>query len=216
MSAYPDPTTMYPLGDIDRLVFLKTVISSPLIEVGDFTYYDDPKGPEGFEQNVLYHFPFIGDRLVIGRFCQIAAETKFIMNGGNHRMDGFTTFPFLIFGGDWANQAGDETDFAGRGDTIIGNDVWIGYDALIMPGTVIGDGAIIAARSVVTKDVPPYAVVAGNPAKVVRMRFDEATVDALLSVRWWDWDIETITAHIPEICGQDIKMLKAIDETQSR
>lgn len=210
MTSYPDAATRYPLAGIERLAFLKAVVSNPMIEVGDYTYYDDPKGVERFEENVLYHFPFIGDRLIIGRFCQIAAETKFIMNGGNHRTGGFSTFPFFIFGGDWSGRIEGEADPNVRGDTIVGNDVWFGYDALIMPGVTVGDGAIIATRSVVTKDVPPYAVVAGNPAKVVKMRFDPRTIERLLAIKWWDWDIETISAHIPQICGLDLDALEAV------
>lgn len=210
MTTYPDAATRYPLAGIERLAFLKTVVSNPMIEVGDYTYYDDPKGVERFEENVLYHFPFIGDRLIIGRFCQIAAETKFIMNGGNHRTGGISAFPFFIFGGDWSGRIEGEAEPNIRGDTIVGNDVWIGYDALIMPGITVGDGAIIATRSVVTKDVPPYAVVAGNPAKVVKMRFDPRTIERLLAIKWWDWDIETITAHIPQICGLDLEALEAV------
>ena len=210
MTGYPNPATRYPLAGIERLAFLKAVVTNPMIEVGDYTYYDDPKGVERFEENVLYHFPFIGDRLIIGRFCQIAAETKFIMNGGNHSLDGLSTYPFYIFGGDWAGRVDGESDPNVRGDTLVGNDVWIGYDALIMPGVTIGDGAVIATRSVVTKDVPPYAVVAGNPAQVVKMRFDAETIDRLLALRWWDWDVEAITAHIPEICGLDLAALEAV------
>lgn len=210
MTHGPNPATAYPLDGIDRLAFLKAVVTNPMIEVGDYTYYDDPKGPERFEENVLYHFPFIGDRLIIGKFCQIAAEVKFIMNGGNHRSDGVSTFPFFIFGGDWSGRVDGETDPVMRGDTVIGNDVWIGYDALIMPGVRIGDGAIIGTRSVVTKDVPPYAVVAGNPATVVKMRFDDKTIDSLLKVSWWDWDIAEITAHIPQICDGDVDALRAV------
>jgi len=211
VTGYPNPMVRYPLKDIDRLVFLKTVITNPLIEVGDYTYYDDPDGPENFEQNnVLYHFPFIGDRLRIGKFCQIAARAKFVMNGGNHAQKGFSTFPFFIFGGEWAGRVDGETDHEARGDTTVGNDVWIGYDALIMPGVTVGNGAIIGSRSVVTKDVPPYSVVAGNPAEVVRMRFDDQVIEALLEIRWWDWDIETVTSHIPAILGADIDTLEAI------
>lgn len=210
MTSYPDAATRYPLAGIERLAFLKAVVSNPMIVVGDYTYYDDPKGVERFEENVLYHFPFIGDRLIIGRFCQIAAETKFIMNGGNHHTGGFSTFPFFIFGGDWSGRIEGEVEPNIRGDTIVGNDVWIGYDALIMPGITVGDGAIIATRSVVTKDVPPYAVVAGNPAKVVKMRFDPRTIERLLAIKWWDWKIETITAHIPQICGLDLEALEAV------
>ena len=208
MSEIPDAGRLYPLDGIDRLVFLRPLISNPLIEVGDYTYYDNPAGPERFEEHVLYHFDFIGDRLRIGRFCQIAAETIFIMNGGNHRMAGFSAFPFPIFGGRWSGRFEGETDFPDKGDMTIGNDVWIGFGATLMPGISVGDGAIIGARAVVTEDVPPYAVVAGNPARVTRMRFDAETVQCLLEIRWWDWDIERITRSIPQICGNDIEALR--------
>src|SRR4051812_2210904 len=172
----PDPLDVHPMPGHPRVTYLKPYVTRPNIEVGDFTYYDDPTGADAFERNVLYHFDFVGDWLRIGRFCAIAAETKFIMNGSNHRTDGFSTYPFLIFGGDWAGRFAEEADFPARGDTVIGNDVWIGYDALIMPGVTIGDGAIIAARSVVSRDVPPYAIVGGNPAQTIRQRFDDATI----------------------------------------
>lgn len=178
----------------------------PNIEIGEYSYYDDPAGPQGFRENILYHYEFSGDRLVIGRFCAIATGAKFVMNGGNHRTDGLSTFPFTIFAG-WRGRWEGELQFPSRGDTVVGNDVWIGYDALVMPGVAIGDGAVVAARSVVTKDVPPYAIVGGNPATVVRARYDEATVKRLLALAWWDWPIEAITRAIPAIGRGDIAAL---------
>lgn len=201
------PDIRYPIPGVTRTVFLKTVIRSPLIAVGDYTYYDDPDGPERFEENVLYHFPFIGDRLVIGRFCQIAAKATFVMNGANHGTGGLSTYPFAAFGGAWADRFPGELDGENKGDLVVGNDVWIGCDALLMPGVQVGDGAVIGARSVVTKDVPPYAVVAGNPAELVRMRFDEDTIAQLLRIRWWDWDVDKITSLIPAIGTGDIAAL---------
>ena len=208
MVEIPNPDTRLPIPNIERTVFLKTVVTNPMIEVGDYSYYDDPDDPDGFEKNVLYHFNFVGDRLIIGRFCQIASGATFIMNGANHRTDGFSTYPFPVFGGGWANRFGGELDFPNHGNTVIGNDVWIGYQALFMPGVKVGDGAIIAAKAVVTEEVPPYTVVAGNPAKPIRKRFDDVTIKELLSIAWWDWDIETITRAIPAISQADIAALK--------
>ena len=204
-NAGPDPATRYPIPGVVRSGFLKNFITRPTIEVGDFTYYDDPRGPERFEENVLYHFDFIGDRLVIGRFCSIAAETRFLMNGGNHPTTWGTTYPFPIFGRGW--EAAMPTSWPHKGDTRVGNDVWIGYGSTIMPGVTIGDGAIVASCSVVTKDVPPYAIVGGNPAKVVRYRFGEATIARLLELRWWDWPIERITARVADLCSDDVSAL---------
>lgn len=205
----PSPTQRYPMPGITRLVFLKNVLKNPAIQVGDFTYYDDPEGPEGFERNVLYHFDFIGDCLIIGKFCQIAAGARFIMNGGNHRMNGFSTYPFPIFGQGWKGHFEGELDVPFKGDTVIGNDVWIGHDALFMPGVRVGDGAIIGTRAVVTQDVPPYAVVGGNPARLIRYRFDDATIAALLRIRWWEWDIAKITRNLPAIGRTDLAALEA-------
>lgn len=206
MSA-PDPNRRYPLPGVARLVFLKSVIENPRILVGDYTYYDDPAGPERFEDRVLYHFDFEEDRLVIGKFCQIAAEPTFLMNGANHRTDGISAFPFVIFGEDWKGRFEGETDFPSRGDTVIGNDVWIGYGATFLPGITVGDGAIVAARSVVSADVPPYTVVAGNPARPVRQRFPDRDIATLQRLAWWDWPVDRITAAIPLICAGDVTAL---------
>ncbi|MGE5514669.1 MAG: CatB-related O-acetyltransferase [Bacteroidota bacterium] len=203
----PDPNDPHPMAGFPRVGFLKNFITRPNIQVGDYTYYDDPAGPERFEdENVLYHYDFIGDRLVIGRFCAIATGACFMMNGGNHATAGFSTYPFLIFGHGWDRLT---PDFPNRGDTVVGNDVWIGHDATIMPGVTIGDGAIIAAKSVVSADVRPYAVVAGNPAREVKRRFDDDVVEELLRLRWWDWPVERITAHLEAITGADLGALKA-------
>lgn len=215
----PDPDTTYPMQGFSQICFLKNVIAHPNIEVGDFTYYDDPDGVENFEKNVLYHFPFIGDRLIIGKFCAIARGAKFIMNGANHQMNGISTFPFFIFGNGWevAQPAAGELPY--KGDTIIGNDVWIGYDALIMPGVTIGDGAIIAARSVVSADVPPYTIVGGNPAQTVRRRFDADSVERLQSIAWWDRPITWVTRYLNLIRAGDIDALEralADDSTNER
>lgn len=203
----PDPNDPRPMQGFPRVGFLKNLITRPNIVVGDYTYYDDPAGPERFEtENVLYHYDFIGDRLVIGRFCAIATGATFMMNGGNHVTSGFSTYPFMIFGQGWERVV---PDFPNRGDTVIGNDVWIGHSATIMPGITIGDGAIVAAKAVVSADVRPYAVVAGNPAREVRRRFDDAVVAELLRLRWWEWPVERITAHLEAITGADLGALRA-------
>lgn len=209
--AIPDPTTRHPLAHADRVVFLKAVVDAPGIEVGDYSYYDDPVEPDRFaEKAVLHHYPDVyGDRLVIGRFVAIAAGVRFFMNGANHALSGFSTYPFPIFGGAWAESV-DLASFAagGRGDTVVGNDVWIGTEALILPGVTIGDGAIVGARAVVAADVPAYAVVAGNPARVMKMRFDDETIGRLLAVAWWTWPVDRITRHLPAIAGADIAALE--------
>lgn len=188
---------------------MKEVVSGNNIKVGDFTYYDDPEAPEAFqEKNVLYHFDFVGDRLDIGKFCALAAGTRFIMNGANHRLDGPSTFPFPIFGGAWAEHADLIAGLPSKGDTQVGNDVWFGFGATIMPGITIGHGSIIASKSVVTKNVPPYAIVAGNPARIVDMRFDDGTIERLLAVAWWDWPVEKVTANIRDIMAGDVAALE--------
>lgn len=207
----PDPDTTYPLPAHPRVCFLKNVIDRANISVGDYTYYDDPVEPERFaEKRVLYHYEFLGDRLVIGRFCAIAAGATFIMNGANHAMGGFSTYPFQIFGNGWETGFDvDDYKTSLRGDTIVGNDVWIGMEATIMPGVTVGDGAIIAAKSVVTGNVPPYAVVGGNPARVMRRRFPDAMIAALLEIAWWNWDVDKITRNLGAIMGTDLAALEA-------
>lgn len=203
-----DPAERFPFGAaILRTGFLKNFITRPNIEVGDYTYYDDPAGPQQFEEHVLYHFDFIGDKLRIGKFCAIGARTTFVMNGGNHRGSGFSTYPFAVFGGAWAGRFDEELVFPNKGDTVVENDVWTGYDSLVMPGVRIGNGAIVATRAVVTSDVPDYAIVAGNPARIVRMRFDEATVAELLRIAWWNWDAQKITRNIAAIGQNDLEAL---------
>lgn len=207
----PNPNIKHPIAMHPRVGFLKGLVTSPNIEIGDFTYYDDPDGPDKFaEKCVLHHYDFIGDRLVIGKFCAIAEGARFIMNGANHAMSGFSTYPFNIFGHGWEEGFDPETwSKEIRGDTIVENDVWIGMDAVIMPGVRIGNGAIVAAKSVVTHDVPPYAIVAGNAAKVVKMRFDDFTVRRLLKAAWWDWPVDKIGRNLDAIRGADISKLEA-------
>ncbi|MGW8314548.1 MAG: Vat family streptogramin A O-acetyltransferase [Bacteroidales bacterium] len=200
----PDPNNKTPLEDFPQVGFLKNFITRKNITVGDYTYYDDPLGPERFEDNVLYHFDFIGDRLVIGKFCAIARDVIFIMNGANHPMNGFSTYPFYIFGNGWEKGTPNPDNNKIKGDTIVGNDVWIGYNTTIMPGITIGDGAIIASKSVVTKDIPPFHIVGGNPAKIIRPRFDEGTIQSLLELAWWDWPIEKLTENLEKIIERDL------------
>jgi virginiamycin A acetyltransferase len=203
----PDPDCIYPINGYDKLVFLKHFVKAKNIFVGDYTYFDDRRnGPENFEEfNILYNYDFSKVKLVIGKFCAIAAETKFIMTG-DHKLDAITTYPFPIFGHGW-ETAFDVKDLPVKGDIIVGNDVWFGYDSLIMNGVTIGHGAIIAARAVVVKDVPPYAIVAGNPAKVVKMRFDDATIARLLDLAWWNWAIERINRNLKALCQLDLNSL---------
>jgi len=188
---YPDPNTLYPIKGVTRTVYLKNIIKNPQIIVGDYTYYDDPEDVYNFEKNVLYLFDFMADKLIIGKFCQIATGVRFIMNGSNHAMGGFSTYPFKVFGEEWAIK--DPMQVISKGDTIIGNDVLIGNNATIMQGIKLGDGAIIGTNSLVTKNVEPYTIVGGNPAKEIRKRFDPETIDFLLTLKWWDWDVEKIT-----------------------
>lgn len=208
----PDPDDRSPMKGFAQVGYLKNFISSPNIIVGDYTYYDDPQGPQRFEDNVLYHFDFVGDKLIIGKFCAIARDVTFIMNGANHKMSGFSTYPFEIFGNGWEKVKPDISAYPYRGDTEIGNDVWIGYRATLMPGVRVGHGAIIASRSVVTGDVPDYAIVGGNPARVIRYRFDQHTIEQLRDIAWWDWSADKITRHLDAIAGHDLAALKAAAE----
>ncbi|MBE9224968.1 Vat family streptogramin A O-acetyltransferase [Phormidium sp. LEGE 05292] len=206
---YPDPKNLHPMQGFPQVCFIKNTVSNPNIIIGDYTYYDDPEDSENFDRNVLYHFPFIGDKLIIGKFCAIARNVKFIMNGANHKMSAFSTYPFNIFGNGWERVTPEPSELPFKGDTVIGNDVWIGYEAAIMPGVKVGDGAIIAAKSVVTKDVKPYTIVGGNPAQLIRQRFSDEIINILLEIAWWDWDIEKITRNLEKIVGADIEALKS-------
>ena len=203
----PDKDKKFPLDHYDRLCFLKNIITNPNIIVGDYTYYDDFKDVHQFENNVKYLFDFSGDQLIIGKFCMIASDVSFIMNGGNHASAGISAYPFAIFGGDWAG-AMEGKSYPSKGNTVIGNDVWIGYRATIMPGVSIGDGAIIGTQAVVTKDVAPYTIVGGNPAKKIQKRFSDDIINRLLELAWWDWDIEKITKHVSLLISGDVDSLE--------
>lgn len=202
----PDKDKMFPLDHYDRLCFLKNVVKNPNIIVGDYTYYDDFENVENFEKNVKYHFDFLEDQLIIGKFCMIASDVKFIMNGANHLTDALTTYPFAIFGNGWEN-AMENKSYPQKGNITIGNDVWIGYNATIMSGVSIGDGAIIATNSTVVKNVEPYSIVGGNPAKEIKKRFPEATISKLLKLQWWNWDLEKITNKLKNLTDHNIDEL---------
>lgn len=204
---YVNPDVVYPIENWCRTCFLKNIITDPQIIVGDYTYYDDTEDVYNFEKNVLYLFDFIGDKLIIGKFCQIASGVRFIMNGANHAMGGISTYPFEVFGKSWSNTLSNDLN---KGDTVIGNDVWIGNSATIMPGVKIGHGAIIGTNTLVTKDVAPYTIVGGNPGKLIRNRFDQQTIDFLLELAWWDWPIERITKHVKDISSGNLETLRAL------
>ena len=211
----PSPNAIFP-NEYKTSCFIKNVITAPNISVGDYTYYDDTVDPTGFEKNnVLFNYPEFGEKLVIGRFCQIASGTKFIMGAANHRLNSATTYPFNVFGGDWTkNTPPHMSELPRKGDTIIGNDVWIGRESVIMPGVKIGDGAIIAAYSVVAKDVPAYTVYGGNPSKFIKNRFDDELKDLLLRFRWWDLSPENLVDILPLLCDPDLEKLRNFLKTK--
>ncbi|XYK82504.1 MAG: CatB-related O-acetyltransferase [Labrenzia sp.] len=206
----PIPDHTYPFNGEPHTVFLKNVITRPNIEVGDYTYYHDDTHAAEFEtRNVRYHFDFVGDKLRIGRFCALASGTTFIMNGANHAMTGFSTYPFNIFGNGWEEGFDPATIFDHlRGDTLVQHDIWFGTNSVIMPGVTICSGAIIGAHAVVASDIPPFAIAVGNPARVIKMRFDERTIDRLLDIAWWDWPVEKISRNLSAIRASDIEALE--------
>ncbi len=206
----PNPNIIYPRTGDTQTVYLKSVITKPTIEVGDFTIYNDfVNDPRDFEKNnVLYHYPINGDRLIIGKFCSIACGAKFIFNCANHTLKSFSTYTFPLFFEEWDLPKNEvATAWDNKGDIVIGNDVWIGYDAVIMAGVHIGDGAIIGARAVVTKDVAPYSIVGGVPTKEIRKRFASDVVAKLLQLKWWNWPPEKIKNHIVAIQSGNIDEL---------
>ena len=206
----PNPNVIFPNPKIPSLCFIKNVVKNPNIIVGEYTYYDDINGAENFESHVTHHYDFIGDKLIIGKFCAIAKGIEFIMNGANHRINSITTYPFNIMGNGWEKSAPYLSELKLKGDTIIGNDVWIGQNVTVLPAVHIGDGAIIGANSVVAKDIPPYSVAVGNPCEVKRKRFDEDLIEYLLQIKWWDWDAEKIFKNMEALCSGDLSKIKNI------
>lgn len=201
---FPDPDRVFPMPGVDTVTLVKPTVTNPNIIVGDFTYYSGTD----FESRVTHHYDFIGDKLIIGKFCQIASGVEFVMNGANHQMNAVTTFPFYTMAG-WEQSAPPLTELPLKGDTVIGSDVWIGQNAVILPGVHIGDGTIIGAESVVGSDVPPYTIAAGNPAKPMRKRFDDELIGLLEKLRWWDKSVEEIQMLIPVLTCGDLKKVKA-------
>lgn len=202
---------IYPRTGDKETIYLKHVITNPNITVGDFTMYNDfVNDPTLFENNnVLYHYPINHDKLQIGKFCSIACGAKFLFNSANHTLSSLSTYPFPLFFEEWGLEKKDITNaWDNKGDIVIGNDVWIGYEAVILAGVTIGDGAIIGTRAVVTKDVPPYTIVGGVPAKSIKKRFSEETISALLEIQWWNWSEERIARNIGAIQSENIKQLK--------
>ena len=209
MRQIPDPNAVFP-NEYKTSCFIKNVVTAPNITIGDYTYYDDADDPTGFEKNnVLFNYPEFGDRLIIGKFCMIASGTKFIMGPANHRLSSVTAYPFNVFGGAWTeNTPPHLSQLPHKGDTILENDVWIGRESVIMPGVKIGDGAIVAAYSVVVKDVPAYTVYGGNPARFIKNRFDEELTGLLLRFRWWDLEPQALAETLPLLCESDLEKVK--------
>ena len=199
----PDPYAIHPIPGYEKEIYVKPTLTNPNITVGDFTYIAD----SDFESHVTHFYPWSRDRLVIGKFCQIAAGVEFVMNGANHQMNAVSTFPFYTLEG-WSMDPPPSSEMPLRGDTVIGNDVWIGQNAVILPGVHIGDGAIIGANSVVGSNVAPYTVVVGNPAKLLRRRFDEELTDLMLAWKWWDRPVEEIDSLIPILTNSDLDAVK--------
>lgn len=199
----PNPNKIFPMKNNKKMINIKPTIKNKNIIVGDFTYFADTD----FEKHVTHHYDFIGDKLIIGKFCQIAVGVNFVMNGANHQMNAVTTFPFYIFEG-WKQKVPPLNKMPLKGDTMVGNDVWIGQNVTILPGVHIGDGAIIGLNSVVGSDVAPYTIVAGNPAKVIRKRFDNQLIKLLLKLKWWDKSIKEINELIPILEDNNLASVK--------
>ncbi len=199
----PNPNVIFPVPNADMVTYVKPTIHNPNIIVGDFTYFGDVD----FENHITHHYDYNGDKLIIGKFCQIAAGVNFVMNGANHQMNAVSTYPFYIFEG-WDQGVPPLSDMPLKGDTVVGSDVWIGQNVTVLPGVRIGDGAIVGLNSTVASDVPPYTIVAGNPAKPLRKRFDDELIDVLEKIRWWDKSVEEIDALIPLLCSPDLDAVK--------
>lgn len=207
----PNPEAVYPNEALKRICYIKNVISRPNIFVGEYTYYDDANGAEHFEDHVTHHYEFLGDKLIIGKFCAIAKGIEFVMNGANHWMCSVTTYPFNIMGNGWETSTPKPDDLPFKGDTVVGNDVWIGQNVTVMPGVHIGDGAIIAASSVVTKDIPAYRIAGGNPCKIIRKRFDDDLIEYLLNLQWWNWPSKKIFKNLDTLCSGDFKKIRLLE-----
>ena len=202
---------IYPRTGDEQTIYLKNVINNPNINIGDYTMYNDfVNEPTMFEKNnVLYHYPINNDKLIIGKFCSIACGARFLFNSANHNMSSLSTYPFPLFFEEWNLKKENVTEsWNNKGDIVIGNDVWIGYEAVIMAGVTVGDGAIIGTRAVVTKDVPPYTIVGGIPAKIIRKRFSDEVISKLLELKWWDWEKNRIQNNIEKIKSGDIEKLR--------
>lgn len=209
MRQIPDPNQIFP-NEYKTSCFIKNVVSAPNIFIGEYTYYDDPVNPTGFEKNnILFNWPEFGDKLIIGKFCSIACGTQFIMGPANHRISSVTTYPFHVFGGAWAEHTPPHlSQLPQKGDIVVGNDVWIGRESTIMPGAKIGDGCIVAARSVVTGSFEPYSVLSGNPARLIKKRFDEELIGLLLHLKWWDFEPQKLIGILPLLCNPDLDRVK--------
>ena len=216
----PDPDQIFP-NEYKTSCFVKNVVKAANVFIGDYTYYDDSVAPMEFEKNnILFNYPQFGEKLVIGKFCQIASGTKFIMGTANHRLCSVTTYPFNVFGGAFTEKTPDHiSQLPHKGDTVVGNDVWFGRESVIMPGVKIGDGAIIAAYSVVAKDVEPYTLVGGNPARFIKKRFSDELTALLLKLKWWDFEGTELVKILPLLCDPDLKKvaceIKTILENKS-
>ena len=200
----PDPHTIHPIAGYDKEIYVKPTVTNPHIVVGEFTYIAD----SAFERHVTHLYEWNGDKLVIGKFCQIAAGVEFVMNGANHQMNAVTTFPFYTLEG-WEMEPPAASDMPLKGDTVVGNDVWIGQNAVILPGVHIGDGAIIGANSVVGSDISPYTIAVGNPAREIRKRFDDEMIRLLLAFQWWNQSVEESNRLIPLLTSGDLENVKA-------
>ncbi len=202
---------IYPRSQGHSTVYLQNVVTDPSITVGAYTTYDDfVRDPRDFQKNnVLYHYAVNREKLVIGKFCSIACGAKFLFNSANHALGSLSTYPFPIFFEEWDLTVENiPRAWDNKGNIVVGNDVWIGYEAVVLAGVTIGDGAVIGARAVVTHDVPPYAIMGGVPAKLIRKRFDDDTIQSLLSLRWWDWPEERIAANLEAIQSGCLERLR--------
>lgn len=212
LSKKVDPDLIFPNKELKNQCFIKNVVKASNVLIGDYTYYENNIDSTKFEEeNILFNWPEYGDKLIIGKFCAIANGAKFLMGGASHRMGSITTYPFAAFGNDWQDIVPSHlSQLPHKGDTIIGNDVWIGRESFIMPGVKIGNGAIIATKSVVTKDIPAYTIVGGNPAKIIRKRFDDEMIKLLEQLQWWNFDYDKLLEWLPILCNEDLVAVKSI------